>query len=1032
MDTVEDEIRAQGEEIFRLMEAGAPSVFDRKRWAGKLMELAMSDPELKVRIFRFVDVLPALATPEQIAGHLREYFLDEATRFPPLLKRLLAGVESGRTARIAAALVRRNIISFSRTFIAGETPAEALRALKDLWRAGNGVTVDILGEAALSEQEARGYFNLYLELIETLARKMAGWPTHDAARERRFPRLNVSVKVSSLFSRIGPVNHEESVAMVKDRLRPILRAAREAGGFVNLDMETYSLKNITIDVFTELLDEDEFRTWEGAGIALQAYLKDTRDDLQRLIAWAGKRGRRITVRLVKGAYWEYETITARQRGWPSPVFATKGHTDWNFERCAELLLANSSTVTPAIATHNVRSLAAAMVAARRHGLTADAFEFQMLFGMAEPVKRAVSRMGYAIREYAPVGALIPGMAYLVRRLLENTSNEGFLRRTFVDNAGRDLLLAAPEAPPVETALLIRHELNLNAVRAEPVEAQESIHISASSMLTDSWIKRAGSIVETAPGETAPATPEGIAPFVNEPLLDFSRKESRTSCRAAIEKVRGELGQRYPAVIGGRKKHGEDWIVSVNPARTTEVIGEVAAVSREDVEQALAAARSAHASWSGKPPGERAALLFRAAQIARGRRMELLAWQVFETGKSWAEADADVAEAIDYLEYYGREMLRLGVPLKVGDVPGEDNRYFYQARGVALVIAPWNFPLAISAGMTAAALVAGNTVLYKPSSLSPVNGWQLFALLQEAGVPDGVLNYIPGRGEAVGGWLAEHPDLDLIAFTGSREVGLELIERAARRTPGARSVKRVIAEMGGKNAVIVDADADLDQAVAGVLQSAFSYQGQKCSACSRVIVLAGCYERFLERLTEAVRGIKVGPPKDPACFMGPLIEPRARERVERYIALAAAEGRIAVRGVAPTGECYVAPVVVTDLPSTSAVLRDEIFGPLLAVIRAKDMAEALAIANDSDYALTGGLFSRSPSNIQQVARKFGVGNLYINRAITGAVVGRQPFGGFRMSGVGSKAGGPDYLVQFLEPRVVTENTMRRGFAPDVLS
>ena len=300
------------------------------------------------------------------------------------------------------------------------------------------------------------------------------------------------------------------------------------------------------------------------------------------------------------------------------------------------------------------------------------------------------------------------------------------------------------------------------------------------------------------------------------------------------------------------------------------------------------------------------------------------------------------------------------------------------------------------------------------------------------MPDGVLNYIPGRGEAVGGWLAEHPDIDLIAFTGSREVGLGLIERAARRVPGARSVKRVIAEMGGKNAVIVDSDADLDQAVAGVLQSAFGYQGQKCSACSRVIVLDGCYERFVDRLTEAVKGLRVGSPEDPACFMGPLIDAGAKARVERYIAIAGQEGRIAVRGQAPGDGYYVPPVVATDLPSTSAALREEIFGPLLAVIRAESMTEALAIANDSDYALTGGLYSRSPSSIEQAAREFGVGNLYINRAITGAMVGRQPFGGFKMSGVGSKAGGPDYLLQFLEPRVVTENTMRRGFAPDVLS
>jgi RHH-type proline utilization regulon transcriptional repressor/proline dehydrogenase/delta 1-pyrroline-5-carboxylate dehydrogenase len=314
----------------------------------------------------------------------------------------------------------------------------------------------------------------------------------------------------------------------------------------------------------------------------------------------------------------------------------------------------------------------------------------------------------------------------------------------------------------------------------------------------------------------------------------------------------------------------------------------------------------------------------------------------------------------------------------------------------------------------------------------VIGWQLVAVLREAGVPDGVLHFIPGRGEAVGGWLAEHPGVDIIAFTGSREVGLGLVERAARASANTRSVKRVIAEMGGKNAVIVDADADLDQAVAGVLQSAFGYQGQKCSACSRVIVHAACYERFLARLCEAVRDIRVGSPEDPAHFMGPLIDGRARERVERYVELAARTGRIAVRGEAPEQGWYVPPVVVADLPPDSAVLREEIFGPLLAVIRTESLDEALTIANDSDYALTGGLYSRSPASIRQATRQFTAGNFYINRPITGAIVGRQPFGGFKMSGAGSKAGGPDYLLQFMEPRVVTENTLRRGFAPDVLS
>lgn len=355
------EIHERGQEIFRHMDANPPAVFSRKGWNAMLMNLALSAPELKVQLFRFVDVLPALATPEQLVSHIREYFLDEALPLPPLLKRIFSAVESGASAGIAAALVRRNIVAFSRNFIAGESAAEALPLLQKLWQEGSAMTLDILGEAALSEREAAEYQERYLGLIATLAREMQPWPAHDPACEQAFPRLNVSVKVSSLFSRIGPVNYDESVSMLKERLRPIYRAARAAGGLVNLDMETYSLKNLTLDVFCELLDEEEFRDWNHAGIAVQAYLKETHDDLRRLIEWSEKRKRRITVRLVKGAYWEYEIVNARQKNWPVPVFENKAHTDWNFERCAELLLANTSIITPAIATHNVRSLAAAMV-----------------------------------------------------------------------------------------------------------------------------------------------------------------------------------------------------------------------------------------------------------------------------------------------------------------------------------------------------------------------------------------------------------------------------------------------------------------------------------------------------------------------------------------------------------------------------------------------------------------------------------------------------------------------------------------------
>lgn len=972
----------KGMEIFRRMEEERPSVFDRKRWAGKAMEAAMRDPEFKIRLFRFVDVFPTLATGELVARHVKEYFLEGEAVASPLARAVLSGSISRLTAGVTAVLLRKNILGFARIFIAGGDVADAMENLRRVWAGGRTVTVDILGEAAVSETEAGRYQTMYLDLADRLAREMAGWEPRDSGRERHFPRMNISVKISSLYSRIGPGNYEDSVDRVKARLRPIFRKVREAGGFVNLDLETYALKNITLDIFTSLLDEEEFAGWDGAGVALQAYLKDVLGDIDRIASWARERGRRVTIRLVKGAYWEYENVIAGQKYWPVRVFTKKAHTDWNFERCVDAILGQADRLTLAAGTHNVRSIAKVMVAAEGQGIPPERYEFQMLYGMAEPVKHALGRMGHPVREYAPVGDLLPGMAYLVRRLLENSSNEGFLRRRFVDDISHEELLAEPEPydgdPPVEEA----------------------------------------------------AAPPG--PFRNEPPVDLSIRESRAAFRGAIGRVRGMLGKDVPAVIGGREHRTRERILSTNPARPQEIVGEVSGIGKELAERAVAIAAEGQKDWARRPPGERAEVLFRAAGIARARRMELAAWQILEVGKSWEEADADVAEAIDHLEYYGREMIRLGKPVKMGDCPGEVNRYLYRPRGVGLVIAPWNFPLAISMGMVSAALVTGNAVLYKPSSLSAINGWLVFSILREAGVPEGVLHFVPGRGDVVGGHLAEHRDVNFLLFTGSRDVGLSLIEKAGRTVPGQRGVKKAVAEMGGKNAVILDDDADLDQAVPAVIRSAFGYQGQKCSACSRVVVLEGLYERFLDRLADAVRSLTVGPPEDPAHFVGPVIAASAKERIEGYIEEGRREGLVVADLPVPDTGHYVSPVVLADLPPESRVLREEIFGPVLSVIRARNLTGALAAANDSEYALTGGIFSRSPAHIARAGEEFAAGNLYINRGITGAIVGRQPFGGFRMSGVGSKAGGFDYLLQFLEPVVVTENTMRRGFTPEVMS
>jgi RHH-type proline utilization regulon transcriptional repressor/proline dehydrogenase/delta 1-pyrroline-5-carboxylate dehydrogenase len=518
----------------------------------------------------------------------------------------------------------------------------------------------------------------------------------------------------------------------------------------------------------------------------------------------------------------------------------------------------------------------------------------------------------------------------------------------------------------------------------------------------------------------------------EPLTDFSRAEARQAMQDGLALVAPQLGQTFPPVINGQTVPTTATFESLNPSHSRQVVGRCGRASPEQARQAVEAAAAAFPAWRDTDVSRRADYLFAAARVMRRRRFELAAWQVYECGKPRREADADVAESIDYCEFYGREMLRLAVP-RHRDVPGEENVYFYEPRGVTSVIAPWNFPLAILCGMTTAALVSGNTVVMKPAEQSTVIGAKLMEVFQEVGLPPGVVNFLPGIGEEVGPVLVEHPAMAMIAFTGSRGVGLHINREAAEVRPGQEQVKRVLAEMGGKNAIIVDEDADMDEAVHGVAASAFGYAGQKCSACSRVIVPESLHDSFLARLVQATDSLVVAPAEDPACFVGPVIDADAHRRILATIDRGKGEGRLAYAGKLGSLEgegYYIAPHIFTDVAPTSFLAQEEIFGPVLTVLRARDLDEALRIANGTPYALTGGLYSRSPGNIARIRREFRVGNLYINRKITGALVDRQPFGGFKMSGIGSKAGGPDYLLQFLLPRTITENTLRRGFAPAV--
>jgi RHH-type proline utilization regulon transcriptional repressor/proline dehydrogenase/delta 1-pyrroline-5-carboxylate dehydrogenase len=467
--------------------------------------------------------------------------------------------------------------------------------------------------------------------------------------------------------------------------------------------------------------------------------------------------------------------------------------------------------------------------------------------------------------------------------------------------------------------------------------------------------------------------------------------------------------------------------SRNPARPDQVVGRLSSASLGDIEQALRQGVQAQESWRDTTTERRVDILHGAAARMWSRRDELAAWEVMECGKPWREADADLAEAIDFLEYYAASWRNHAAPKRLGQEPGELNQRLYSPRGLTAVIAPWNFPLAIPTGMVSAALVTGNPVIFKPSERSPMMGHWLTEILQEAGVPEGVFSCLQG-GADVGRALVCHPDIATIAFTGSKDVGLNILRDAGTLTQGQRMVKRVLAEMGGKNAIIVDETADLDDAIIGVISSFTSYAGQKCSACSRVIVHRAIYESFLDRLKEAVLSLQIGCPEEPGTQMGPVIDHRAQSKIREYIEIGKKEARLLVEGAVGEPGWYIGPTVFADVASTHRVAQEEIFGPILSVMKAASFQDALALANSTDYALTGGVYSRSPSNLELAQRRFDVGNLYLNRPITGALVGRQPFGGHRLSGVGAKAGGEEYLTQFVITRVVSEQTLRRGFAP----
>lgn len=512
----------------------------------------------------------------------------------------------------------------------------------------------------------------------------------------------------------------------------------------------------------------------------------------------------------------------------------------------------------------------------------------------------------------------------------------------------------------------------------------------------------------------------MIPYKHEPLTDFSNEENRQAYEQGFKVVKEYLGQEIPLVIGGERIYTEDKMENFNPSDREEMIGYVSKATQEHAEKAMQVAQETFKTWRKVKPEVRADILFRAAAIARRRKFELSALLSKEAGKPWPEADADVAEGIDFLEYYGRQMIAMKDGVPIAQRPGEDNRFNYIPLGVGVVISPWNFAFAIMAGTAVAAAVTGNTVLLKPASNTSVIAYKFVELMEQAGLPAGVINFVPGSSRDIGDYLVDHPKTRFVSFTGSREVGVRIFERAAKVQEGQIWLKRVIAEMGGKDTIVVDSDADLELAAQSIVKSAFGFSGQKCSACSRAVIVSDVYDQVLDRVTELTKELTVGNPEDYNNFMGPVIDKGSYDKILNYVEIGKEEGRLVLGGTGDDSKGYfINPTIFADLDPEARIMKEEIFGPVVAFAKAKDFDEAIDIANNTDYGLTGAVISNNRFHLEKAREDFHVGNLYFNRGCTAAVVGYQPFGGFNMSGTDSKAGGPDYLALHMQAKTVSE-------------
>ena len=1027
----EAQIQERGRRLLKALRAAEARIQSRRQQ--KTLSIALKSPRLKTSLLRFVDVLPSLKSPDQILSLIREYFKEGDLG---LLSKGLARLPPA----LAAAAAKKQVLETAKIFIAGSSGRGALKTLAGIRQNGMAFSLDLLGEATLSEAEGESYQKKYLDLMDILLEAKSEWAgggprgggagCDDYDQMGAVPSVNLSVKATALYSQIREEAWEHSKRELKKRLRPLFQKAAEKFIFLNLDMEQYRHKRLFMEIFQELLMEDDLKNYPHFGLAAQACLKESFEDIKNLIAFARRRRIPFSVRLVKGAYWDSEVLTARQKNWPIPVYAGKALTDLNFERCAALLLQSGGFVKTAIASHNIRSIACALAIQEKN--PNSCLEFQTLYGIGEAAAEALKGEGLRPRLYTPVGELLPGISYLVRRLLENSSSQSFILSAVSKNQPAEILLAPPAAAaPAGQKAGLRGGAAEGAASGGGGEAAIQ-YPPAENLWRRVFYKKTG-----------PANPPNnesgsrrLQGFQNYPPLDFSIRQNRERFQQALEAWRRKLPSEVPLMIEGRELRSLKILERENPARSDQLVSRAHLCGEEQAERAVQTAADFFETYRDTPAEERIACLERLASLIQEREFELSALETLETGKPWAEAHADVAEAIDFCRYYAESFRQLSKRRRNCEISGEESFSSYEPAGPAAVIAPWNFPLAILTGMTAAPLVCGSPVLIKPAEQSPLTALQLARLLLKSGFPKESFAFLPGRGERIGAFLARHRKVPIVSFTGSFETGAQIIKEtsaaAGGRFEGQRRIKRLILEMGGKNAIILDSSADLDEAIPGILASAFGFQGQKCSACSRALIVEDIYERFIERFLPAAESLIQGPPEQPESFIGPLIDRESLDRVRRFLKQEEGSFQVLYKGKELEGGWFLPPMALACGDPNAPLMQKELFAPVLAIAKAGSFEQALQIANNSRFGLTAGLYSRRPSHIEMFKRRAEAGNIYINRNCVGAMVQRHPFGGRKMSGLGSKAGGPEYLKQFLREKTCAENTMRRGFSPEIFS